>query len=358
MRLAIACYLALRVAIAATLAYAVLPEAWFVASAAALDAIAALSRKRTRVLAYEVAARVVLLWFAHWRWGGVLDSRGHAGVATWLWGRIGVVLITFAPVAIGRTLRSLLFEPWTNPRVGDAERTRRGLVAIGCCLVVVSLCVSRLLRMPAVRNIAIASTAAGAGFLLAAAARRVPRATRDSSAYRSAPVASPAPLRLRLSLFALLAVSATVMFDTACWHGSGWIPARHAVDGDGLFAPILHTEDHLVEWIAPWDPPTQMFWDTDHARFESDRDQFVRMVKKTTTPPQTLAYYLPGAAHRQECDFVLQKVGPNVPEHERDRVFDPYVRDARLHFTCRRPDRGLAYCSITLDGAWTGCSPA
>ncbi len=318
----------MRAAIAATLAYAVLPNVAFVVIATSLDAVAgvlmarrALRGARPHVwLVYaELAARIALLWGAKVRGYDIFTFTRYG----WPAGSLGTLIVWLAPIGVARIAIVPFIEPWRAERLHEDERLRQTTLAIGVTLMVIPLCIARLLRLSAIDATAMVCAVIGIAFIVAAIVdgerrRRFLAAVRrgEVSSHRIEPIEeSPATLPAldespdavlivqdglttfrspreavarvrasgptlfpqvrRLVGFTFFAGLVTYGFDGACWNGSGWIPMRHRHEGDLVLArPHYIRPLGIVEWVAQWDPPQRFYWRVADKRLETPQEEF------------------------------------------------------------------------------------
>lgn len=407
----------MRAAIAATLAYAVLPNGAFVAMAASLDALAgvlmarrALRGARPHVwLGYaELGARIALFWAAKadlFRSDMLIFTLARDA---WPAGNLGTLLVWLAPIGVARIAIVPFIEPWRAARLHEDERLRQTTLAIGVSVIVIPLGIARLLRRGPIDAAAMLCATIGLAFIVAAIVdgerrRRWLAAVRkgEVTSHRLEPMEeSPATLPAldespdavliaqdgpttfrspreavarvraagpsifpqvrRLVGFTFFAGIVTLGFDGACWNGSGWIPMRHRASGDLILRPHYIRPFGLMEWVVPHDPPQRFYWRVADKRLETAQEVFARVAGYA--PATSLVLSLPqGLGLCAEPRFIRRHVTqrPDVSARsldERARVSDPVKRDGKLIYTWRRDDEHLVRAEVALDGKSATCT--
>ncbi|MBI2388231.1 MAG: hypothetical protein HYV09_01330 [Deltaproteobacteria bacterium] len=408
-----------RAAIAATLAWAVWPAPTLVALATALDAfvgvvmgsrvVRGLQRHRA-LLHIELGARAALLVAATRQlfplrlpadsgyYGQLLSGRG------WFLGDVGTVLVWFAPIALGRVAIALLADPWRARGLHRDERARQATLAIGVTLLATAACVTRLLRWPTMVVWVCGSLAllfVGKGFVDATHRRRwltrvrrgeipthrlepaeelVPHVpsldeapdsvllagdgtpTFRSSLSAVARVrASGPPVMVdarRLMTFSVLAALVTLGFDTACWHGSGWIPVRHRYGDRIEYRPRYMPGSGLMAWTVREHACFEVYWEVKNARFEPRWSWFARVSGETD--PHHLAINVPGPSCAAPARLLRRRGSlPGTGARsldERARIVDPVKRDGRLFYTWRDDAQRVVRAEVALDGTSVTCT--
>lgn len=408
-----------RAAIAATLAWAVWPAPAFVVLATLLDLVFGVvmgtrvvsGLERHRALLYlELGARAALFLAATRQlfplrlpydtrcFGHLLSRHG------WLLGDVGTVLVWLAPIALGRVAVALLADPWRARRLHRDERARQATLAIGVTVLVTAACVTRLLRWPALVvwvSGGVALLFIAKGFTDAIGRRRwLARVQRGEVAtHRLEPAEEAAPdvpsldeasdsvllagdgtptfrssltavARVRASgppmmvdarrliAFSVLAAIVTLGFDTACWHGSGWIPVRHWYGDSIEYRPRYMPDAGLMAWTIRKHSYVEIYWEVVNARLEPRRSWFARVSGETD--PHHLAINVPGPSCAAPARLVLRRGShPGTGARsldERARIVDPVKRDGRLIYTWRDDAQRLVRTEVALDGSSVTCT--